>query len=161
MNCNINLKNLRTKYTTTQPPPPKKKTQWFHLFLALSSAAPCYKPWTLLYTPAAVPWAESPIPSSQSGHSTEVVGMEKKWRSTKLLEFDVCFKNQITNKTRFLCVYLLKTKSPGVKKNTLFRCKTTLQPSVCFRDPLYETHGQVKDINQQPGRHGRPTIPIP
>ena len=47
------------------------------------------------------------------------------------------------------------------KKNTLFRCKTTLQPSVCFRDPLYETHGQVKDINQQPGRHGRPTIPIP
>lgn len=25
MNCNINLKNLRTKYTTTQPPPKKKK----------------------------------------------------------------------------------------------------------------------------------------
>lgn len=87
-------------------PPNVKKKQWFHLFWTLSSAAPCYKPWTLLYTPAAVPLAESPIPSSQSGHSSEVVGMEKKWRSTKLLNFDVCFKNQITNKTRFVCVYL-------------------------------------------------------
>ena len=42
----------------------------------------------------------------------------------------------LTKRAFYVFTFSRRNRQVLTQRNTLFRCKTTLQPSVCFRDPL-------------------------